>query len=68
VATAHRKDWIVGRLRELVEVFAIPCGGFAVMDNHHHRLVRLDPARVRSWSDEEVARRWMALFPISNLT
>ncbi len=40
--TAHRKDWIVSRLRELVGVFAIHCGGFAVMDNHLHLLLRLD--------------------------
>jgi hypothetical protein len=65
---AHRKDWIVGRLRELVEVFAIHCGGFAVMDNHLHLLLRLDSARVRSWSDQEVARRWLTLFPIRDVT
>ena len=64
---AHRKDWIVARLRELVEVFAIHCGGFAVMDNHLHLLLRLDSARVRAWSDEEVARRWLTLFPLRDL-
>jgi hypothetical protein len=64
---AHRKDWIVARLRELVEVFAIHCGGFAVMDNHLHLLLRLDSARVRSWSDEEIARRWLTLFPLRDV-
>ncbi|SIO28058.1 hypothetical protein SAMN05444166_3448 [Singulisphaera sp. GP187] len=64
---AHRKAWIVERLRELVEIFAIHCGGFAVMDNHLHLLLRLDSARVRAWSDQEVARRWLALFPLRDV-
>src|SRR5258705_2794614 len=64
---AHRKDWIVARLRELVEIFAIHCGGFAVMDNHLHLLLRLDSAQVRAWSDQEVARRGLALFPLRDV-
>jgi hypothetical protein len=51
----------------LVEVFAIHCGGFAVMDDHLQLLLRLDSARVRSWSDQEVARRWLALFSLRDV-
>ena len=61
---AHRKDWIVARLRWLAGIFAVDCGGFAVMDNHLHLLLRLDSVRVRGWSDEEVARRWLTLHPL----
>jgi hypothetical protein len=64
---AHRKDWIVARRRQLVEVFAIHCGGFAVRDHHLHLLLRLDAARVRSWSDQEVARRWLTRFPLRDV-
>ncbi len=64
----HRKDWILVRLRQLVEIFAIDCAGFAIMDNHLHLLLRLDSQRAQSWSDEEVARRWLTLFPIRDLT
>lgn len=60
----HRKDWIVDRLRELVGIFAVDCGGFAAMDNHLHLLLRLDSPRARGWSDEEVARRWLTLHPL----
>jgi hypothetical protein len=60
----HRKDWIVSRLRKLVGIFAVDCGGFAAMDNHLHLLLRLDSPRVRGWSDEEVARRWLTLHPL----
>jgi hypothetical protein len=63
----HRKDWIQARLRELVGIFAIDCGGFAVMDNHLHLLLRLDSPRAEAWSPEEVARRWATLFPLRDL-
>jgi putative transposase len=39
----NRKQWIENRLEELAEIFAIAVGGFSVMDNHLHVLVRLDP-------------------------
>ncbi len=58
-----RKLWIERRLQELAEIFAVAVGGFSVMDNHLHVLVRLDPDVAIGWSDEEVVQRWGALFP-----
>jgi REP element-mobilizing transposase RayT len=58
-----RKEWIDRRLQELAEIFAVSVGGFAVMDNHLHVLLRLDPEIAQGWSDEEVVRRWGRLFP-----
>jgi len=58
-----RKEWIEQRLGELSGVFAVSVGGFSVLDNHLHVLVRLDPDVAKGWSDEEVVRRWGRLFP-----
>ncbi len=58
-----RKKWIEQRLQELAEIFAVAVGGFSVLDNHLHLLVRLDPDVAKDWSDEEVVRRWGRLFP-----
>jgi REP element-mobilizing transposase RayT len=58
-----RKDWIDRRLQELAQTFAVSVGGFSVMDNHLHVLLRLDPDLAQSWSDEDVVRRWGRLFP-----
>jgi hypothetical protein len=58
-----RKAWIEQRLQELAEIFAVAVGGFAVLDNHLHVLVRLDPDVSQGWSDEEVVKRWGRLFP-----
>jgi hypothetical protein len=59
----NRKEWIENRLQELAGTFAVSVGGFSVMDNHLHVLVRLDPDTASGWSDEEVVRRWGRLFP-----
>jgi hypothetical protein len=60
----HRKQWIEDRLKELVGIFALECAGFSLMDNHLHLLLRLDPRSAEGWSAEEVARRWLGLFPL----
>jgi REP element-mobilizing transposase RayT len=63
----HRKAWIEDRLEMLAEHFALAVCGFAVMDNHLHVLVRLDPTRSKDWDAEQVARRWIELYPPSEL-
>ena len=61
--THDRKGWIEHRLEELAEIFSVAVAGFAILDNHLHLLVRLDPDVARGWSDEDVVRRWGRLFP-----
>jgi hypothetical protein len=45
------------RLEELADVFAVAVGGFSVLDNHLHVLLRLDPDLAQAWSDEEIQQR-----------
>jgi hypothetical protein len=58
-----RKSFIENRLQELAGIFAISVGGYSVLDNHLHLLVRLDPEVAMNWTDEEVVRRWGLLIP-----
>ena len=58
-----RKEWIENRLKTLSKIFAVEVAGFAILDNHLHVLVRLEPERARNWSNEEVVRKWGKLFP-----
>jgi hypothetical protein len=58
-----RRAWIENRLEELAQIFAIAVGGFAILDNHLHVLLRLNPDDATGWSDEDVVRRWARLFP-----
>ncbi len=59
----HRKQWIEDRLQTLSECFAVSVCGFAVMDNHLHVLVRLEPDAANGWSAEDVVRRWLLAYP-----
>ena len=52
-----RKGWIERRLEELAEIFAVAVAGFAILDNHLHLLVRLDPDVAKGWSDEKGKRK-----------
>jgi REP element-mobilizing transposase RayT len=60
---SHRKAWLVDRLRYLAAVFAIEVCAYAVMEDHYHNILRTRPDIVATWSDREVATRWLTLFP-----
>ena len=59
---SHRRGWIVERMKELADVFAIDLCAYAIMSNHYHVVVRVDCEQAESWSDTEVAERWLKLF------
>jgi hypothetical protein len=58
---SHRSGWIEQRMLELADVFSVQLFGYAVMSNHYHLLLNVDPKAVAAWSDDEVARRWISV-------
>ena len=59
----HRRRWLENRILQLAEIFAIDLYGYAVMSNHYHIVIHLDPSKTSDWSDEDVVDRWMMLCP-----
>ena len=59
----HRKAWVEARLFHLAECFSVSLYAYAVMSNHLHVVLRVDPVTAAGWSAEEVAKRWMRAFP-----
>jgi REP-associated tyrosine transposase len=59
----HRKAWVVEKLAQLAEIFAVHVNAYAVLSNHFHLVLRIDSERARRWSDEEVVERYGGLFP-----
>jgi len=59
----HRKGWIVEKLAELTDVFAVQICAYAVLSNHFHLVLRVDSAGARAWSETEVVERYGRLFP-----
>jgi REP element-mobilizing transposase RayT len=63
---SHRKDWVLERMALLDRVFAIDVCAYAVMSNHYHLVLHVDPAQAEAWSEQEVTRRWRRLFRVSD--
>jgi len=59
---AHRRGWVEDRIRILSSLFSIDLCAYAIMSNHYHLVVKLNPDEPDNWSDDEVLNRWTALF------
>ena len=59
----HRRGWIEQRIHLISECFAVGIDAYAVMSNHLHLVLRIDPDETVCWTDDEVAARWVRLFP-----
>ena len=60
---SHRRRWLIERLLLLARCFAVEIYAYAVMSNHFHIVLHYDPNACLSWSDNEVAKRWIEAFP-----
>ncbi len=59
----HRKAWVEQRIALVGECFSVAIYAYAVMSNHLHIVLQLNPAATAAWSDEDIAERWVRLFP-----
>ena len=57
----HRRQWIEDRLLHLADIFAVDIYGYAVMSNHYHIVLSVNPNVVSSWSDSDTVERWLKL-------
>ena len=62
----HRRHWIQSRIALVASCFAADVLAYAVISNHLHIVVHIDPAHVATWDDEVVVERWLMLFPPRN--
>jgi hypothetical protein len=59
----HRKAWVEQRILDMGNTFACGVYAYAVMSNHLHLVVHMNPAAAREWSAAEVAKRWCTVYP-----
>jgi len=59
---SHRKDWLERRMFELCDIFSVDIYAYAILDNHYHIVLHLDPLAPLRWSDHEIAERWLNAF------
>jgi REP element-mobilizing transposase RayT len=60
----HRRQWIVERIKQLANIFAIKICAYSVLSNHYHIILHVDQASALNWSDQEVIDRWRELFSL----
>ena len=60
---SHRKEWLEKRMFELCDIFSISIYAYAVMDNHYHIVLYLDPIAPQNWRAEDVAEKWLLAYP-----
>jgi REP element-mobilizing transposase RayT len=58
----HRRKWVLDRLRQLSEVFAIDICAYAILSNHYHVVVHVEKEKAKRWSDEQVISLWTQLY------
>ena len=58
----RRKELIRLRFLELAAEYGMEISAYAVTSNHLHLVLKTRPDWVESWSDREVAVRWLRLF------
>ncbi len=59
----HRRQWVEDRIGFLADLFAVSIMSYAVMSNHLHVVLELRPDAADKWTAEDVADRWIQLFP-----
>ncbi|MBL8296706.1 MAG: hypothetical protein JNN30_00025 [Rhodanobacteraceae bacterium] len=63
ISFEHREQWITDRIALVGQCFAVAIHAYAVMSNHLHLVPEVDPLAPLHWCNEDVARRWVRLFP-----
>ena len=58
----HRRQWLEDKLHKTATAFSIKLCAYAVMSNHYHVVLRVQPDMAEAWSEREVIRRWHSLF------
>lgn len=59
----HRKAWIVSRIKQVADAFAIRVCAYAVMSNHYHVVLAVEVERLAGWDDDKVLHQWSKLYP-----
>ena len=49
-------------MKQLIQVFAIDVCSYAVMSNHYHVVLKLNPSSASDLSDKDIVMRWEQLF------
>ncbi len=58
----HRRQWVLDRLQELADIFAIDVCAYAILSNHFHVVLHVDADKAKGWTDRQVIEQWTRLY------
>jgi len=58
---SHRKDIVKRRILALGNLFSVGIYAYAVMSNHVHVVLTVQPDQANQWSTDEVVERWLGI-------
>jgi REP element-mobilizing transposase RayT len=58
----HRRQWVLDRMRELVDIFAINVCAYAILSNHFHIVLHVDVEKAKGLTDRLVIEQWCRLY------
>ncbi len=58
----HRRRWVLDRLRELANIFAIDVCAYAILSNHYHVVLHVDTEQAKGWTARQVIEQWSQLY------
>ena len=59
---SHRRQWMVDRIRQLSNIFAINVCAYSIMSNHYHLVLHANEAEIDACSNEDICKRWYQLY------
>ncbi|MCY3751898.1 MAG: transposase [Gammaproteobacteria bacterium] len=63
----HRRDWVEQQLLRQSQAFCIDVASYAIMSNHYHVIIRVNPELAASLSAEAILDRWQLLYRLDPL-
>ena len=63
----HRRQWMQERLEHLQSIFCIDLCSYALMNNHYHLVIKLNPDKAEQLTATEVCERWKGLYQVPDL-
>ena len=63
----HRRDWVEKQLLIQSQAFCIDVASYAIMSNHYHVIIKVNPELAASLSAEAILDRWQLLYRLNPL-
>ena len=63
----HRRQWMINRIRDLTDVFAIEVCAYTIMSNHYHIVLYVNISEIEASSDEDICERWSKIYSLPSI-